>query len=355
MSARLQRLRAELVEHGLDGVIITKPENRRYFSGFTGSAGMLWISGCESKLLTDFRYIEQAAAQAAGYEIRRHGSSIYATLDEVIKAGKHARVGFESDAVTVDVFQQLCKSVPDVQFTSLKLDHLRQQKDEAELACIRKAVRIADQAFTQILTYIRPGIREYDVAVELEYVMRKLGSEKPAFDTIVASGKRGALPHGQPSDRILAAGDMITMDFGAVYQGYHSDMTRTVVLGKASGRQKEIYETVLAAQLKGVASVRPGLTGKEADAQSRRVIEKAGFGDYFGHGLGHSVGLVIHEEPRLSPYSDAILRENMIVTVEPGIYIPDWGGVRIEDMVVVTPAGCEILTASSKQLIELDV
>ena len=183
--------------------------------------------------------------------------------------------------------------------------------------------------------------------------MGKLGAEKPAFDTIMASGKRGALPHGRASQKIIETGDFVTMDFGAVYQGYHSDITRTICMGVATVRQREIYDIVLTAQLAGVQAIRPGKTGKDIDAIARKMIEDAGFGEFFGHGLGHSLGLNIHEEPRLSPATHTLLMENMVVTVEPGIYLPDWGGVRIEDTVLVNADGCQILTASSKQLIEI--
>ena len=341
-------------EHRLNGIIINKPENRRYFSGFSGSAGMLLISDSASKLLTDFRYIEQATVQAEQFDVVRYAVSFYEELAEVTNKLGLTTIGFESDFVTYDMYTKLSDSLPDLTLVPVQIDALRMVKDVNEVASIRKAVEIADQAFSHIVSYIKPGMSEQVVALELEYHMGKLGAEKPAFDTIVASGKRGALPHGKASQKIIELGDLVTMDFGAVYQGYHSDITRTICIGKATAKQRELYETVLAAQIAGVQATCPGELGKDIDAVARKIIVNAGFGEYFGHGLGHSLGLAIHEEPRLSPTNtQTILQENMVVTVEPGIYLPDWGGIRIEDTVLVTADGCQILTASSKQLIEI--
>ena len=341
-------------EQGLSGILITKPENRRYFSGFSGSAGMLLITDNARKLLTDFRYIKQATAEAEQYDILRYTVSINEMLAEVTAKLGLTTIGFESDFVTYDTYTNLSEMMPSLNLVPIKIDALRMIKDVNEIASITKAVEIADKAFSHILSFIKPGISEQDVALELEYHMGKLGAEKPAFDTIVASGKRGALPHGRASKKIIEIGDFVTMDFGAVYQGYHSDITRTICIGTATAKQREVYEIVLVAQLAGVQAVFPGKTGKVIDAVSRKIIMNAGYGEYFGHGLGHSLGLAIHEEPRLSPTNtQTILIENMVVTVEPGIYLPDWGGVRIEDTVLVSADGCKILTASSKHLIEI--
>lgn len=354
MKKRLIKLRKFMNEHGLQCMLISKPENRRYFSGFSGSAGMLLISLHSNKLLTDFRYIEQATAQATLYEIVRYSNNIGKTLADVIKPLDVTKVGFEGDFVTFDGYNELMGHLHSVNLVPVQLDNLRMMKDETEIIAIKKAVEIADNAFSQILSFIKPGMSEQEVALELEYYMRKFGAEKPAFDTIMASGKRGALPHGRASQKIIEIGDFVTMDFGAVYDGYHSDITRTICMGKATARQQEVYEIVLAAQLAGVQAVTPGKVGKEVDAVSRKIIIDAGFGEFFGHGLGHGLGLNIHEEPRLSPANiHTVLMKDMVVTVEPGIYLPDWGGVRIEDTVLVSDKGCQILTASNKQLIEL--
>lgn len=352
MMNRLGLLRDLIRQQGLDGVLVSKPENRRYFSGFTGSSGHLLITLEEARLITDFRYIEQAAGQAPNFTIVRHGSDLYPTLKTEIDGTGLKKVGFEGDFLTWDAQQRLTGVAPET--VSVHLDDLRMAKDDTEIALIRKAVQLADDAFTHVLPFIKPGVSEADIALELEFHMRKNGAEKLAFDIIVASGKRSALPHGRASAKRIEAGDLVTMDFGAVYQGYHSDITRTVCVGRATARQREVYDLVLAAQLAGVAAVAPGKTGREVDAVARDIISAAGYGDYFGHGLGHGVGLAIHEQPRLAPGSETLLAPGMAVTVEPGIYLPDWGGVRIEDTVVVSAAGAEILTASSKEFIELD-
>ncbi|SDF10305.1 M24 family metallopeptidase [Sporolituus thermophilus] len=353
MKDRLKRLHNLIKQENVDGMIVTKPENRRYFSGFTGTAGMLLITAEGRWLITDFRYIEQAARQAPDFEVVRHGSGIYETLAGLLKPLGLARIGFEADYVTWDVYHALNASVG-AELVPLRLDGLRMVKDHDELLLLKKAVAIADHAFEHILSFIKPGISEREIALELEFAMRRQGAEKAAFDIIVASGARSALPHGVASEKIIEAGDLVTLDFGAVYQGYHSDITRTVVIGRASAKQRQIYDIVLAAQQTGVSALSPGLAGSEVDKAARAVIADAGYGEFFGHGLGHGVGLAIHEEPRLSPTGSVILEENMVVTVEPGIYLPEWGGVRIEDMVVLTASGCEVLTGSSKQLIELD-
>lgn len=350
---RLAKLYELMNERHLDGIVITKPENRQYFSGFAGSSGILVISRQARILLTDFRYIEQAKQQAPLYQVVRHGIAIYESLADTAKELGLIHIGFESDFVTWEIHQKFTSYFIGAALVPVQLDTLRIVKDPQELGMLTKAVEIADSAFNQVLKVLRPGLTELEIALELEYQMRKLGAEKTAFDTIVASGVRGALPHGRASNKKIEAGDFITMDFGAVYQGYHSDMTRTVVVGKASDKQRTIYNIVLSAQLAGLNAVKPGKRGREVDQIARQVIIDAGYGEYFGHGLGHGVGLFIHEEPRLSPSGDIELAEGMVVSVEPGIYLPDWGGVRIEDLVVVSAAGCKILTTSSKDLIEI--
>lgn len=355
MTHRLEKLRVFMEEQGLLAVIVNKPENRRFFSGFTGTAGMLLISAKESLLLTDFRYVEQAKKQAANYEIVKHGSNIYETLALLIEEYGFDKIGFESDFTTFATYRNFTNVLKPESLVPITLDDLRVVKDPNEITLIKQAVKIADNAFTHILSFIQPGLREQDIALELEYKMRQLGAEKSAFDIIVASGVRGALPHGVASTKIIETGDFITMDFGAVYQGYHSDITRTICVGKATPKQREIYDIVLRAQLTGVQAVKSGHYCKDVDGAARGTIEKYGYGEFFGHGLGHGVGLAIHEAPRLSPLNNGgVLSDKMVVTVEPGIYIPDWGGVRIEDTVVVAAETAEVLTKSSKQLIELD-
>jgi len=248
----------------------------------------------------------------------------------------------------------LTAEVQEDQWVTVKLDFLRQLKTPDEIKLITVAVKIADDAFEAVLPHFVPGACERHLAALLEYEMRKRGADKAAFDTIVASGSRSALPHGVASDKLLETGDFVVVDFGAVFRGYNSDMTRTLCMGKASDKQRKVYETVLTAQLAGIAAVLAGAECVQVDRAARQVIDNAGYGEFFGHGLGHGVGIMIHEEPKLSAgASDDKLAETMVVTVEPGIYLPDWGGVRIEDLVVVNQDVCSILTRTGKTLLEV--
>lgn len=356
MSGRLAALRALLGEKGAQAAVVTKPENCRYFSGFSGTAGLLIVTQKSARLLTDFRYTEQAAAQAPDFEIVRCDGEPLAQAAACLRADGTRAAVLEGDFCTQQQYAFLQGELPQCALQCAELDALRAVKDAAEIARVKRAVEISDAAFSHVLTVLRPGLREFEVAAELEYAMRKLGSERPAFETIVASGKRSSLPHGVATDKALEAGDFVTMDFGAVYQGYHSDITRTVVVGRASDAQRALYALVLKAQLAGIEAVRPGVSGKAADAAARAIIADAGYGHCFGHGLGHGVGLAIHEFPRLSPRSSCgILEKNMLVTVEPGVYLPEEGGVRIEDTVLVAAGGAEVLTKSSKQLLEIAI
>ncbi|MDL2281098.1 aminopeptidase P family protein [Selenomonadales bacterium OttesenSCG-928-I06] len=352
---RIQKLRNFISEKNIDAVLIESPQNRRYFSGFSGSSGVLFITSEVSVLITDFRYVEQAQKEAPDFKVLEHRVDIYETVAECLKA--YARkancIGFEGNFVNFDSYAKLSKTLKTKKLESLNLDPLRAIKDKEEILLIKQAVKIADKAFKKLIPYIKPNVSENKLAAKLEHFMRDLGSEKLAFDTIAASGKRSALPHGRASDKLLEKGDLFTLDFGAVYKGYHSDMTRTVVLGKATKKQKEIYDLVLKAQLAGLDAVAANKVCKDVDNVARKIITEAGHGNHFGHGLGHCVGLEIHEAPSLSPNNKSLLEPNMVVTVEPGVYIPDWGGVRIEDLVVVTKKGCTILTKSEKHLLEL--
>jgi len=354
--ARLTRLREALDERGVDAVLIAKPENRAYLSGFTGSAGLLLISRDKAALITDFRYVEQATAQAPAFTVVKMDSTNQAAVARLLDEWGVKRLGFEGDFLTVDDHQSYQQAAAGCQWTSIAglVEGLRMIKDEAEIALMRKAAAIADEAFAQILPLIRPGVTERDLATELEYRMKKLGAAGVAFETIVASGARSSLPHGTASDKKVESGDLVTFDFGALYQGYCSDMTRTVMVGEPTDKQREIYGIVLEAQKRGVAACRPGITGKELDDVCRSYIAEKGYGEYFGHGTGHGVGRFIHEGPRISQRGgDVVLRPGMVVTVEPGIYLPGWGGVRIEDMLLVTDSGSESFSQSPKELLIL--
>lgn len=353
MQARIQKLRAKMIAVGADGVFVTKPENMQYFSGFSGGEGALVITEEEAILITDFRYTEQAQQETEDFVIVKQERALTAEIVDVLKKCV-SKVLVEQNYMQLETYLALTSALEGIEWIPTELDSLRTIKDENEIELIRKAVSISDQAFTEVISIIKAGMTEMEVAVELEYQMRKLGSERPAFPTIVASGVRGSLPHGTASNKVIQKGEFVTMDFGAVYQGYHSDITRTVCVGRASQKQKELYHIVLDAQLSGLAAVCAGKKNNAVDMAARYVITQNGYAENFGHGLGHGVGLEIHEWPRLSPKAEPmVLESGMVVTVEPGIYIPEWGGIRIEDTVVVTSNGCNKLTQSTKKLLEL--
>lgn len=349
---RLERLREKLDENKLDGLLITNSYNRRYMTGFTGTAGVVLVSKNGAKFITDFRYVEQAENQIKGYDIVQHSGKIEEEIATQVKELQIKRLGFEKDHVTYGTFE-IYKNAMDVELVPVSgiIEEMRLIKDDSEMEIIRDAAKIADDAFEHILHYIRPGVTEMEISNELEFFMRKKGASSSSFDTIVASGYRSALPHGVASDKVIEKGDFVTLDFGALYKGYCSDITRTVAVGEPSDELKKIYNIVLEAQLKGVEGIKAGMTGKEADALTRDHILDAGYGEYFGHSTGHGLGMEVHERPSLSYRSEDVLKPGMVVTVEPGIYIPGVGGVRIEDDILITEDGNEILTASPKELI----
>ena len=353
-SYRLAALRAYLDEKKVNAVLISKNANLRYFSGFTGDSTVLIITRKKNILVTDGRYIEQAKRESPKFELVEQTEGLWKKVSEVLNEVGLLSIGFEGNALTVNEFEKLKELMPKLKLTPITLDELRQVKDETEIAKIEVACEIADKAFDEIVKFIRPGLREIDVAAELEYIMRKLGAQKAAFDTIVASGLRGCLPHGIATDKIIKNGEFVTMDFGAIYDGYNSDITRTVFVGRADNQQRKLYNAVLSAQYLGLKTIKPGISGKDVDATVRAALEKDGFAQYFTHGLGHGVGIEIHEEPRLSKHSTCeALKANMIVTDEPGVYIPNFGGIRIEDTVLITENIAKPLTKSPKHLIEI--
>jgi Xaa-Pro aminopeptidase len=324
--------------------------NRRYLTGFTGSAGLVWISSTRQVILTDFRYLEQVKTECPGWELIRIESYIE-SLKTLIEEDKVQRIAFEKDYVTVKQLEDWQEKLP-AEFVGISgwVEELRMIKSEEEVANIRKAAAIADEAFAQLLPSIRSGVTEGEIALELEFLMRKAGASGMSFDPIIASGPRSALPHARPGQRIFSVGDFVVFDFGCIVNGYCSDMTRTLVIGEPEEKHLLIYDLVLEAQLKSLEAVGPGRTGAEVDAIARDIISEAGYGEYFGHGLGHSLGLEVHENPRLSKNDQTVLKPGMIVTVEPGVYLPGFGGVRIEDLVLVTENGKEVLSSTFKEL-----
>lgn len=352
---RVSKLRNVLQTHKLDAMLITSGINRRYLSGFTGSSGVVFITADECYLLTDFRYMTQAAEQAAGLNIVEHGPKFIDTVRELLPRGSNVRVGFEQDGVTFSAYTAYVEALKPAVLVpvSKAVEDLRMFKDAEELAVMGRAADLADDTFRHILNVLKPGMTERDVDLEMEFYMRTHGATSSSFDTIVASGERAALPHGVASNRVIQGDEFVTFDFGALLDGYCSDLTRTVALGAPNPKLKEIYDIVLEAQLHALAHIKPGMTGRECDALARDIITRYGYGEQFGHSTGHGLGMEVHEWPRLSKLSDDILQPGMVVTVEPGIYLPGIGGVRIEDDVVVTESGISLLTHSSKDYIVL--
>lgn len=336
--------------------LIVSPENRHYLTGFASSDGYLLVTKTESVFLTDSRYIEAAQREASDCSEIALLTSFSNQLPKYIKKLGITKVYTEARRLSVAEFKTIEKTLPcecAAEAADEALTSLRRSKSENEKQLILKAQAIAEKAFSHILGVIREGVTEREIALALDFFMLKNGAECVSFETIAVSGKNSSMPHGVPGEKKIEKGDFITMDFGAVVNGYHSDMTRTVAVGEVSSKQAEVYETVLTAQEKCLGVLRAGVECRFADAAARNVIEEAGFGKYFGHGTGHGVGIEIHEEPRLSPKSSQILGIGDVVTVEPGIYIPSEFGVRIEDMAFIAENGCENLTKSPKNLIIL--
>ena len=351
---RLSRLRAGLTEDSLDGFLVSDLGNVQYLSGFTGSPGDAWllVSQNVSLLATDSRYWEQAEKQCPGFELVKIKTRLDAVLPAMLERVEGKRVGFEADRVTVDLYDRWLRPLSGYEWvpTTGLVRGLRATKDSQEVELVRDAVALADQSLAHGLRNARPGMTERELAWIMETYMRTHGAQKVSFDFIVAAGSNGAMAHYLAADTPLPLGEPIVIDMGAKLNGYCSDLTRTVCLGDPLEPERfwDVYNTVLAAQQRAEAEIRAGMTGVEADALARQVIGEAGYGDYFGHGLGHGVGLEVHETPRVSYLSEDTLHAGNLITVEPGIYITGWGGVRIEDIVLVTEDGVEVLTQSPK-------
>lgn len=355
MEKRINKLKEKLKEKNIEAFLVTKRENVRYLSQFTGTAGKLLITQNDSIFITDFRYLDQAADQTDGCVIEEISSKFVEGFSELLKRKKIKNLSFESQDLNFKTYQNLKEKL---ELDSLNpqesiVEELRMIKDKSEIDKIKKAVEIADRGFQFLVDFIQPGKTEKEVALELEFFMKRQGGEANAFDFIVASGKRGALPHGVASDKKIEMGDLVTIDFGTVVQGYHSDITRTIAVGEPDDKLRDIYELVLTAQEKVIAEIKAGMSCFDADKIARDFIAEAGYKDNFGHGLGHGLGLEIHEGPRLSYTSEADLKTGMVVTDEPGIYISGLGGVRIEDDLLITEDGCEVLNSAPKELIIL--
>jgi Xaa-Pro aminopeptidase len=354
MSNRLDALRRRLGHSELEAILISQSDNRRYLSGFTGSAGFLLISQNRALLATDFRYVEQAQAEAPAFELVRIQGMPSKWLPPLIADLGVRRLGFEDSDLSFSSYKDLARALGEKgSETGLVpagglVEPLRAVKEDAELRNLEEAAALADAALAEVLPGVEAGISEKDLAWRLESYLRQNGSEPLPFDIIVASGPNSALPHARPADRAIRDGEPVVIDLGARIGGYCSDMTRTICLGDEDGTFARIYDIVLGAQLTAMATLQAGMTGEQVDRLGRTAIAQAGYEDNFGHGLGHGVGLAPHEEPRLGPNSADVLGDGMVFTIEPGIYIPGWGGVRIEDTVALEEGKLRQLTTASK-------
>lgn len=340
-------------EMKLDAILLTHPVNIQYVSGFTGE-GVLFLSNERRAVITDFRYLISAERECESFEVIDAKGKPYEKLIDLLSKDISS-IGFESDTMTVADYHKWQKANNHVKWISTEgiVGKIRSIKTKIEIDRIKKAVDIGDESFHRILKVIKPAMTEKQIALQLEFIMRELGADGISFNPIVASGIHASMPHAIPTEKPIEKNDFLILDFGCKVNGYCSDMTRTIVIGRASEEQRKYYHLVLKAGQTALQGIRPGLQGREVDAMARNVIEEAGCGHMFGHGLGHSVGLEIHEKPCFSTRDENIILPGMVITVEPGIYDEKFGGVRIEDLIVVTENGCDNLTHSSKELIEL--
>jgi Xaa-Pro aminopeptidase len=337
-------------ESGIDSFLVTRREDVRYLSGFTGTFGSLLVTSGRSCLITDFRYKMQARKETSGITILIQKNDYFAAVRDAEERMGVDTLWFDESAITVEGLRTFKKKGFKIKGHHDLVKTIRQQKDKQELTAIRTAIRRAEDAFRELKAVIRPGATERELGLKLEFLIREKGSRRAAFEIIVASGPHGAMPHAAVTNRCIKKGDMVTFDFGAEAQGYYSDITRTICIGRPSARQREIHGIVLQAQSAAIQSIRAGVLCKTVDEAGRKVIKRGGYGKYFGHGTGHGIGLMVHEAPSVSPRSGDMVKKNMVFTVEPGVYIPGWGGVRIEDIVLVTETGAKVLTSLPREL-----
>jgi Xaa-Pro aminopeptidase len=355
---RLAALRAEMDREGVQALLVSNASNRRYLSGFTGSSGYLLIDVGRAVIATDFRYYEQSAAQAPAFELLKTVGGFDSWMPELFKGLGGVRLGFEASDVSYALYRQMAAGIDDLPAekrpqlvpTSGLVERLRVHKDADELAKLQVAIDLGDAAIEHTSALVEPGWTEKQVAWEIERYIREHGGEGPSFSTIVAGGPWGAMPHAYPRDRALEKGEGVVIDMGARVDGYCSDLTRTIHLGAPDARFREIYDIVLAAQLSAYEMIEPGMTGEQAHMLAQSVIDAAGYGDNFGHGLGHGIGLQVHEAPRVTKSSTDTLDEGMVFSIEPGIYIAGWGGVRIEDLAVLEGGRCRFLSHAPREL-----
>ncbi len=352
---RINKLKEILAQLNLNGIYVTNLTNVRYLSGFTGSAGSLLILHDKQYFFTDGRYIEQSKEQIKDYEIHIVGSAHYKEIADKTLIAANAKIGLEADFVSLNMFDQIVKLLPDVVWEKVPdfIGEIAAVKDQMEIESLKTAIEITDSVFDQIVPDLKIGAIEKEISAKISYLFKMNGAEGDSYDSIIGSGYLGALPHARPTDKPFENQDFVVMDFGALYNGYHADMTRTVVIGEATEKHKEIYDIVLESQLAGVSQAKAGMTGEELDKICRDIIVKHGYGDKFIHSTGHGIGLEVHTFPRISSFNKKPLLENYVITIEPGIYLEGWGGVRIEDDCWIREDDCVVLNKSTKEMLVL--
>lgn len=349
---RINRLQQVMKDQQIDAVVLNSDINSYYFSGFTGSSRQIVLTQDEGFFYTDFRYGDQAHQEVQDHQISVVPQPLLTSTEEQLNALGVKKVGLEFSKINTANYLQLKNALPQTQFVDIDshiLD-MRMIKDDVELSYFKKGMKIVDQTFTHILSYIKVGMTEKELALELDYTMKKFGAEGIKENHVIATGARASLPHGQATDKVIEHGDFVKMDFGAKVNGYYTDFTRTVIMGEASEKQIEIYNIVKEAQEASLKVLKAGMVCSKVDHIGRSIISEAGYGENFGHSLGHSLGLEIHEKPAMRSTDHTVLKPGMVITVEPGIYIKDFGGVRIEDLVVIEENGINNLTTSTKEL-----
>jgi len=352
---RVDLFKQKISKQNFDGAYITNLTNIRYLTGFTGSAGSLLILDNKQYFFTDGRYIEQSKNQVKNCDIHITGSAHYQAIHSKKLINNDSKIGFESDYMSVGLFNQLNKTLHYINWQPFSgiIEKIAAVKDSLEIESLQTAIDITDEVFLQIIPDLKEGAIEKEIAAKISYLFKMNGAEGDSYESIIGSGFLGALPHARPTEKKFETGDFVVMDFGALYNGYHADMTRTVVIGKASSKHKEIYDIVLESQLSGIKTAKAGVTGEAVDKACRDIIEKAGYGDKFIHSTGHGIGLEVHTYPRLSHLNKNPLLENYVVTIEPGIYLENWGGVRIEDDCLIKQDKCLPMNQSTKEMLIL--
>jgi len=353
--SRINKIREELSCLNIDGIYITNLTNVRYVTGFTGSAGSVLILNDACHFFTDGRYIEQSKNEVQEYKIHIVGGVHFQEIQKSNLIADDMSIAIEADYMNINMFDSINNLMPTIKWKKVSdiISVIAAVKDEKEIESLKSAIEITDIVFEKIIPDLKIGVTEKEISAKISYLFKMHGAEGDSYESIIASGAFGALPHARPTDKELASGDFVVMDFGALYEGYHADMTRTVLIGKATEKHKEIYNIVLESQLAGINAAKAGMTGAELDTICRDVIKDAGYGEHFIHSTGHGIGLEVHTYPRISAFNNKPLLENYVITIEPGIYLAGWGGVRIEDDCWIQKNGCVPLNRSTKELLIL--